>query len=201
MQQLFGCLANCCEAGRKLKKLARSQVPDSDCDYDEVSSCYRCWLCQIWEISTAPPTHAKAPNAGQLCKQRGSAASVSISSTKKLAVGFRTLWNTPLIGYSIFMYSFWSALDFQAPGANPFKAFVNRGQWEIGKVNRSQESFESKQLAVTAGAERDKQHSRSPPPYRCKIIIIWLPLVRLATLPPRPPSVIFQTVFILVAAW
>lgn len=36
----------------KLKKLARSQVPDSDCDYDEVSSCYYCWLCQISEIST-----------------------------------------------------------------------------------------------------------------------------------------------------
>lgn len=81
MQQLFGCLANCCEAGRKLKKLARSQVPDSDCDYDEVSSCYRCWLCQIWEISTAPPTHTKASKAGQLRKQRGSAASVPISST------------------------------------------------------------------------------------------------------------------------
>lgn len=36
----------------KLKKLARSQLPDSDCDYDEVSSCYRCRLCQISEIST-----------------------------------------------------------------------------------------------------------------------------------------------------
>lgn len=36
----------------KLKKLARSQLPDSDCDYDEVSSCYYCWLCQIFAIST-----------------------------------------------------------------------------------------------------------------------------------------------------
>lgn len=85
MQQLLGCLANCCEAGRKLKKLARSQVPDSDCDYDEVSSCYRCWLCQIWEISIAPPirAHSASCGAGQLCKQRGTAASVSISSTEQ----------------------------------------------------------------------------------------------------------------------
>lgn len=36
----------------KLKKLARSQLPDSDCDYDEVSSCYHRWLCQIFAIST-----------------------------------------------------------------------------------------------------------------------------------------------------
>lgn len=56
-----------------------------------------------------PPTHTHTPRssgASQLYKQRGTAASVSISSTKQTGLWVQDSPNTPLIGYFVFMFSF-----------------------------------------------------------------------------------------------
>lgn len=95
----------------KLKKLARSQVPDSDCDYDEVSSCYHCWLCQISEISSL---HPMLP-ARQLYKQRGTGANISITPTDE-PVGsclFKYLAERLLCWHVLFC----SSLHFEISGA------------------------------------------------------------------------------------